>query len=83
MPISIRLDTELEQAMRHYLSRHQVAKSEFIREAIREKLDREAGAAGPYQLGHEVFGRYASGRDDRSVNRKALLKERLRERHRR
>lgn len=83
MPISIRLDAELEQAMRRYLRHHQVATSEFVREAIREKLDRETGAAGPYQLGREVFGRYASGHDDHSINRKALLKERLRERHRR
>ncbi len=81
MPISVRLDVELEQAMRRYLSHHQVATSEFIRDAIREKLDREAREPGAYQLGRELFGRYASGDDDRSINRKALLKQRLRERH--
>lgn len=67
--------------MRRYLSHHRVATSEFIREAIQEKLDREAQAKTPYELGLETFGRYASGEDDRSVNRKTRLKARLRERH--
>jgi hypothetical protein len=47
-----------------------------VREAIAEKLDREAtGQPSAYELGKNVFGKYGSGRDDLSTNRKAILGE--------
>ncbi|GHU48775.1 hypothetical protein FACS1894200_06480 [Spirochaetia bacterium] len=35
-----------------------------------------------YELGKDVFGKYGSGRSDLSVNYKALLKDKIRAKHR-
>lgn len=82
MPISIRLEKELEHALRARVANDDIAVSEFIRAAIREKLVREENAANPYELGKDVFGKYA-GQADLSTNRKALIRERLSARYRR
>ena len=84
MALSIRLDQETEVALRQYLDRAGTTQSAFVREAIREKLARSSpNESTPYRLGESVFGRYASGDSDRSQNRKALIRERLSEKHRR
>ena len=55
-----------------------------MRDAIAEKLDREPqDAPSPYELGKELFGKHGSGRRDLSTNRKAVLSEMLRAKHRR
>lgn len=82
MTISIRLDKSIEDMLRQRLLHHGIPLSEFIRDAIREKLSREETAPNPYELGKNLFGRYGSGRDDLSTNRKALLQEKLRAKHR-
>ena len=82
MTISIRLDKSIEDMLRQRLLHHGIPLSEFIRDAIREKLSREETAPNPYELGKDLFGRYGSGRDDLSTNRKALLQEKLRAKHR-
>ena len=84
MTITIRLPEELETELRVRLDAHDVGLSEFVREAIAEKLDREAsGQPSAYELGKNVFGKHGSGRDDLSTNRKAILGELLRAKHRR
>jgi hypothetical protein len=56
-----------------------VGLSDYVREAIVEKLGRDATShPSPYELGKEVFGKYGSGRSDLSTNRKAILGEILR-----
>lgn len=82
MTLSVRLDKSIEAMLRQRLSHHGIPLSEFIRDAIREKLSREAAVPNPYELGKHLFGRYGSGRDDLSTNRKALLQEKLRAKHR-
>jgi RHH-type rel operon transcriptional repressor/antitoxin RelB len=82
--ITIRLPEELEAELRLRLDAQGFVLSEFVREAIAEKLDREAGGpSSAYELGKNVFGKYGSGRDDLSTNRKAILAELLRAKHRR
>lgn len=82
MSISIRLEKSIEEALRQRLLQLGMPLSEFIREAIREKLSREEETPNPYELGKHLFGRYGSGRDDLSSNRKAILKEKLRAKYR-
>jgi len=82
MTISIRLDKSIEEALRQRLQLSGIPLSEFVREAIREKLDKEVGKPSPYELGKHLFGRYGSGRDDLSINRKAILREKLNAKHR-
>ena len=82
MTVTIRLPDELEAALRARLDAHGVRLSEFVREAIAEKLDREAaGQRCAHELGKELFGKHGSGRDDLSTSRKAILGELLRAKH--
>ena len=83
MTISIRLDEQTEMALRQRLSEDGVPLSEFVREAIREKLARGTAKESPYELGRALFGRYSSGATDRSTHRKQIVRERLSEKHRR
>jgi Arc/MetJ-type ribon-helix-helix transcriptional regulator len=79
MTITVRLPKTLEAQLRARLDGRSVGLSDYVREAITEKLDREATAQpSPYELGKEVFGKHGSGRSDLSTNRKAILGEILR-----
>jgi len=82
MTISIRLDKSVEEALRRRLQLSGIPLSEFVREAIREKLGKEADKPSPYELGKHLFGLYGS-REDLSTNRKQILREILDEKHRR
>lgn len=84
MTISIRLEKPVEEALREQAKSQKVTLSAFVRDAILEKIEREKTARpDPYELGKALFGRYASDRNDLSTNRKAILKEKLRAKHRR
>jgi Arc/MetJ-type ribon-helix-helix transcriptional regulator len=83
MSLSIRLDKPLEELLRRRLQLDGMSLSDFIRDAIREKLTKADNKSSPYELGQHLFGRYGSGRDDLSTNRKALLREKLNAKHRR
>ena len=84
MTITIRLPEELEAELRARLETHGVALSDFVREAIAEKLDREpTEKLSAYELGKDLFGRHGSVRTDLSTNRMEILGEMLRAKHRR
>ena len=84
MTITVRLPIRLEDKLRARAGKDGAALSEFVRDAIAEKLDREPAAVpSSYELGKELFGRHGSGRHDLSSRRKALLDEMLRGKHRR
>ena len=75
--ITLRLDPKLEQTINNVASQMGVTKSELIRNSITDfikKLDKPS----PWELGNEVFGKYASGRSDLSSKRKTLVKEKVR-----
>lgn len=77
MSISIRLDKSVEESLRRRLQYDGVSMSDFIRDAISEKLAGYDVKPTPYELGRDLFGRSGSGRDDLSANRKAILREKL------
>jgi RHH-type transcriptional regulator, rel operon repressor / antitoxin RelB len=79
MTITVRLSKTLEAKLRARLDGRGVGISDYVREAITEKLDREATSRPtPYEIGKDLFGRHGSGRSDLSTNRKAILGEILR-----
>lgn len=80
MSISLRLEPDLESSLRLRLQREHRSLSDFLREAIREKLEREETT--PFETGEPLFGRYTSGDGDRSTRRKALIREKVHARHR-
>jgi hypothetical protein len=76
------LPTKLGADLRAHLGARGVRLSDFLRDAIAEKLGRETtGKLSAYDLGKHLFGKYGSGRLDLSSSRKALLSEALRDRH--
>ena len=84
MTITIRLPDKLEADLRARLDVRGGGLSDFVRDAIVEKLEREpAEKPSAYDLGKDLFGKHGSGRNDLSANRKAILDEILRAKHRR
>ena len=84
MTITIRLPMKLEADLRARLDRRGIALSDFVRDAITEKMEREpARIPSAYDLGKDLFGKHGSGRDDLSTSRKAILTEMLRAKHQR
>ena len=53
-----------------------VSKSELIRKSVAEYVNK-LEKSSPGKLGNDIFGQYASGQDDLSKDRKALLKEKI------
>jgi Ribbon-helix-helix protein, copG family len=84
MTITIRLPTKLAAELRAHLGARHLQLSDFVRDAIAEKLEREpAGRSSAYEFGKHLFGKCGSGRRDLSSNRKAILNEALAVRNRR
>ncbi len=83
MTLSIRLNDATETELRQRLRYLGIPLSEFVREAIREKLARETENGTPFELGKDLFGRHASSDADRSTRRKELVRERLHAKHHR
>jgi len=84
MTITVRLPKKLEANLRAWLATQGARLSDFVRDAIAEKLERApAEKPSAYDLGKRLFGKHGSGRDDLSSNRKAILDEILRAKHRR
>ena len=82
MTVSLRLEETLDAALRQRLAQDEISLSDFIRQAICEKLERDQQPVDPYTLGRPLFGRHASGEPDRSQRRKPIIRERLHAQHR-
>ena len=84
MTITIRLPAKLEANLRARIGRRRIGLSDFVRDAITEKLQREPEpTSSAYENGKDLFGRHGSGRTDLSANRKAVLSEIFGAKHRR
>ena len=75
--ITLRLDPKLEKIINDAAHRLGLSTSELIRKSVTEYIDR-LEKLSPWELGNDIFGKYASGKDNLSGDRKALLKEKIR-----
>jgi hypothetical protein len=83
MTITIRLQTELEQRLRKRLEAGGEALSQFVRNAIEEKLSREAVEhPTAYELGKHLFGKSTSGVNDLGSAHAKHFREKVRARNR-
>jgi len=74
--ITLRLDPKLEQTINTIAHQMGVSKSELIRKSITEfigKLDKPS----PWELGDDLFGKYASTSESLSRDRKELIKDKI------
>ena len=74
--ITLRLDPVLEEEINTTAKNLGLTKSELIRKSILEYLDK-LEAPDAYELGKTLFGRYASGVKNLSVDRKAIIKGKI------
>lgn len=74
--ITLRLDSKLENTINVVAHQLGVSKSELIRKSIIEFIDK-LDKPTPWELGGDVFGRYASEQNNLSKDRKSLLKEKI------
>ena len=82
MTISIRLDEKLKSQLRRRVAHEGETISDFIRDAIAEKLARDSERKKtPYELGKHLFGKFSSGRSDLSVRSKEIFREKVRAKH--
>ena len=74
--ITLRLDPKIEQAVNNTAKNLGLTKSELIRQSILEYLDK-LNKATAWELGQDLFGKYSSGLSNLSIDRKELLKRKI------
>jgi hypothetical protein len=79
---TVRLDPATEVRLEELADIENKSKSEVIKAALIEYLDRHFSTQTPYELGKGLFGKHGSGHKDTSRDYKTLLKGRLREKYR-
>ena len=75
--ITLRLDSKLEKTINNVAHRLGLSKSELIRKSVTEYIDK-LKKPSPWELGNDIFGKYASGQDNLAKDRKALIREKIR-----
>jgi len=83
MPLSIRLDNDLEHRLARASRKLGVNKSELIKRSLEAYLDQLEPSKTPYELGEDLFGADTSKDRSVSANYKKLLREKLRDKHHR
>jgi hypothetical protein len=78
MTISVRLESKLEKELSQYAKIMGKSKSELIRNLIDEYIKKKKKKLSPWETGKDLFGCEGSKKGDLSVNRKLILKEKLR-----
>jgi hypothetical protein len=78
--ITLRLDQKLETDIQTTATMMGLSKSELIRVSVAEYIKKQK-KPNAWELGTELFGKYASGKGNLSVDRKALIKEKIKAKH--
>lgn len=75
--ISLRLDPKIEQALNNTAKNLGITKSELIRKSILEYLNK-LDTANAWEVGQDLFGKYSSGLNNLSADRKEIVREKIR-----
>ncbi len=75
--ITLRLDPTLEQKINSTAKHLGLSKSELVRKSLVEYIGK-LNKQNAWEAGQDLFGKYASGKNNLSSNRKEILKEKLR-----
>ena len=74
--ITLRLDQELENNIKNVALNMGISKSELIRKSIAEFM-KNVDKPTSWELGNELFGKYASDVTNLSQDRKSLIKAKI------
>ncbi len=74
--ITIRLDPKLEQAINNTAKNLGLTKSELVRKSIHEYLGK-LSKPNAWEIGEDLFGKYSSGFNNLSTDRKELIKNKI------
>lgn len=78
---SVRLPEDLDKELEMIADQKKVSRSNIIKEALVEYMAKQKKYNQPYELGVRYFGKHGSGENDRSVNYKSRIKNKLRDKH--
>ncbi|MBU2652726.1 MAG: ribbon-helix-helix protein, CopG family [bacterium] len=81
MTITARLKEVTDKKLRLLCNLEGVSRTEIIKESIEEYFNRHVPGIAPYEMGKNLFGRFASSKGNLSINGKKYLKKKLREKH--
>lgn len=79
--ITLRLDPQLERSIETAAKSIGISKSELVRQSIVQFLSSQEEKSA-WELGHDLFAKYGSGNTQASINRKRLIKEKIRSKRR-
>jgi predicted transcriptional regulator len=74
--ITLRLDPKLEQDLNNTANNLGLSKSELIRRSIHDYIGR-LSKQNAWEVGEELFGKYSSGLGNLSIDRKELIKNKI------
>ncbi len=75
--ISVRLPKDLEEKLELYALKQKVTKTEIIKKALAEYMEKNSEEKSPYELVENLFGKYGSGQGDLSVKYKKKVREKI------
>ncbi len=79
--LALRIPFKLEKRLEEFSFELKKTKSEVLRSALEEYLEKHNTSKSAFELGEEFFGKYGSGVSDNSINYKKKLKEKLNAKH--
>ena len=74
--ITLRLDPNLDQIVTSTAQNLGLTKSELVRKSLVEYIEK-LNKQNAWEAGQDLFGRYASGKQNLSSNRKEILIEKI------
>lgn len=74
--ITLRLDPKLDQLVGNAAKNLGLSKSELVRKSLVEYIGKIENQ-NAWEVGKDLFGRYESGKNNLSSNRKELIKQKI------
>ncbi len=74
--ITLRLDPKLDQLVGNAAKNLGLSKSELVRKSLVEYIGKIENQ-NAWEVGKDLFGRYESGKNNLSSNRKKLMKQKI------
>ena len=77
--LSVRLPEELEEKINLLSEQENTTKSDIVKEALENYIEKKEKQVKPYDLGKELFGKYGSGNGDLSTSYKQEVRKKINE----